>query len=299
MTIAANALNAIGGAPMIDAPGFIPSFPMDLPMTNVSVGIAKLSRAQVSNFMLIESTTSLGKSIGAAYEYVLSILQALCDQHGEAHVFTGNYSYQIEATAWVGTQGTPQTARKIGSLRDAAIALLGVSEQGGGCPEPGYESWWPVAANQSAGPLSGGAGYGLSHYARFYEVHAGRAWLANDTAKKGPTGPAEPVDWEGVVSFAPNPRVDDFEEGTDAHAMSLAFAFNYTALLVRLHNAFNGAPEQYDATLNQMHSLTVGARALLRTRDPRNASAVVGPSWEYIPGASQYYARGGRARPIA
>ena len=297
MTVAANALNAVGGAPMIDAPGFIPSFPMYLPMTNVSVGIERLSRAQVSNFMLIESITSLGKSIGAAYEYVLSILQALCDQYGEDQVFTGNYSYQIEATAWVGPQGTPQTAPKIANLSDAATALLGVSEQGGGCPVPGYESWWPLAANQSAGPLVGGECYGLSHYARFFEIHAEREWRANDTAKKGPTGTAEPVDWEGAASFKPNPSVDDFEEGTDAHAVSLAFASNYTALLVKLHDAFNGAPEQYFPTLNQMHALTVDAQAVLRTRDPRNASLAVGPSWEYIPAASQYYERGGRARP--
>ena len=127
---------------------------------------------------------------------------------------------------------------------------------------------------------------------------AGRAWRENDTAKGGPTGPPEPTDWHHVYDFAPNPAVADYPNGSDAHALSQAFAANYTALLVKLHNAFNGAPEQYFPTLNQMHALTAGAQAVLRMRDPRNASLAVGPSWEYIPAVSQYYARGGRARPI-
>ena len=67
MTTACNCLNAIGGAPMIDSPSFIPSFPMRLPLTNVSVGIAPFSRSLMQKFMLVESTTAAAKSIGAAY----------------------------------------------------------------------------------------------------------------------------------------------------------------------------------------------------------------------------------------
>jgi hypothetical protein len=71
MTIVANMLNVVGGAPMIDAPGFIPTFPLRLPLTNVTVGIEHYTRRVVRNFMLIESTTRLAKSIGSAYEYAL------------------------------------------------------------------------------------------------------------------------------------------------------------------------------------------------------------------------------------
>jgi hypothetical protein len=67
MTIAANVLNAIGGAPFIDSPTFIPDFPLRLPLTNVTVDIEPLSAKALHNFMLIESTTYLDKSIGAAY----------------------------------------------------------------------------------------------------------------------------------------------------------------------------------------------------------------------------------------
>ena len=59
MTIAANVLNAVGGAPLIDAPNFVPVYPMQLPMTNVSVDIRRFNPQSIANFMLIESTTAM------------------------------------------------------------------------------------------------------------------------------------------------------------------------------------------------------------------------------------------------
>ena len=89
MTIAANVLNAIGGEPRIDTPEFIPEFPMNLPMTNVSVDIRPFDRRSVQNFMLIESVTERDKSIGSAYSYILIILKQISDHYGEDRVFTG------------------------------------------------------------------------------------------------------------------------------------------------------------------------------------------------------------------
>ena len=91
--------------------------------------------------MLIESTTQRDKSIGSAYEYVLSLLQVLCEQYGEAAVFTGNFSLQVEAQAW-GPAGAVQTAPKVANLSDAIDALLAVSEQGGGCPVRHFHFKW-------------------------------------------------------------------------------------------------------------------------------------------------------------
>ena len=59
MTDAANVLNAIGGAPLIDSPDIVPEFPLQLPLTNVTVDIQPFSLASVQNFMLIESTTHM------------------------------------------------------------------------------------------------------------------------------------------------------------------------------------------------------------------------------------------------
>ena len=103
--------------------------------------------------------------------------------------------------------------------------------------------------------------------------------------------------------FAPNPAVADYPNGSEAHALSQAFAANYTALLAMLHDVFNGAPETYFSTLSAMHELTVLATALMQTPDPRpdlpRKGMVLGPTWEYVRDASRFDARGGKARPIS
>ena len=298
MTTACNMLNAMGGAPAIDSPVFIPVYPLRLPMINVTADIRRFDAASVANFMLIESTTALSKSIAACYEYVLSIVQKLSEEYGEPAVFTGNYSYQVQASA-MGPTGL-QTAGKIGNLSEARVALLGVSDQGGGCPVPGEEQLWPGVSNISAGPLGGN----LSHYARFAQVAAGRAYgPADHVAGPGfpPTGRNVTTDWTHVYAFAPNPRVADFANHSAAHGAALSFAANYTALLAQLHDVFNGAPQNYFKTLAGMHALTGMARDLMTTDDPRKppAAAVgIGPTWEYVPSASRFAARGMKARPI-
>lgn len=295
MTIAANVLNAIGGAPMIDSPTFIPVFPLALPLTNVSVGISPLSKTTLQNFMLIEATTHDDRSIGAAYSYVLSLLQALCEEYGEDAIFTGDPSLQVMAS----TFGQPaQTANKVTGLADAISALLGVAEQGGGCPVTGKEWLWPRVSNISStnGPLGGL----YSHWARFASAHAGRAWTSTDTVDTGPTGVQLPP-FGSVRQFTPNPSISNYARGTHAYALVQGFASNYTALLVQLHNVFNGAPQTYFSTLSAMHALTSNALELLATPDPRKGverGSVLGTPWEYVPTSSQFMARNGKARPI-
>uniref|UniRef100_A0A7S2JBB7 Iminophenyl-pyruvate dimer synthase domain-containing protein n=1 Tax=Haptolina brevifila TaxID=156173 RepID=A0A7S2JBB7_9EUKA len=290
MTAAANTLNAVGGAPMIDSPSFIPSFPMRLPLTNVSVGIEPFAPATLHNFMVIESTTRLAKSIGASYEYILTLIKALCDTYGEAEVFSGDSALQVEAVA-MGPTGM-QKARKVANLSDAIQALLGVAEQGGGGPLASEEELWPSIVDISAGPLGGG----LSHYARFAEIVAARRWRANDTVAGGPTGSPLLSDWHAVYTFKPDPKVADFPVGSAAHDRSLAFAANYTQLLVMLHNVFNGAPETYYATLGAMHTLVGRARELLTTPDPRELRTHTElPTNELPTGSAQVHVPGGGA----
>ena len=98
-----------------------------------------------------------------------------------------------------------ETAHKVLSLVDATTALLGVADQGGGCPVPGHP--WPEYTNISAGPLGGV----LSHAARFTEMLQGRRYQEDD-AVGHPTGPAVDVDWSGSGArmFIPNPTVAEF-----------------------------------------------------------------------------------------
>jgi len=78
------------------------------------------------------------------------------------------------------------------------------------------------------------------------------------------------------------------------------FARNYTGFLVSLHNVFNGAPDKLGETISQMYSLKTMAINLMESDDPRLEPGAlgIGPPWEYVVDASQFQARGGRARPL-
>ena len=189
-----------------------------------------------------------------------------------------------------GASDYSELARKITNLTDAVSALNAVAEQGGGTPG-GSDM-----LNVSAGPLGGPDG--LAHFARFKEIAIGREYGPGDSIVSGPTGPERPVDWHDVFKFDANPALADFAPGTTARARSLAFASNYTSLLVRLHNVFNGQPATLMSTLGAMYALRGMARTLMQTDDPRHpGSWGVGPSWEYVPSASHYESRGRHPRP--
>src|SRR5688572_11067637 len=57
MTLAANVLNAVGGSPVLDAPGFIPRYPQHLPHSQGTflIPLARFSRPTIETFMRIEN----------------------------------------------------------------------------------------------------------------------------------------------------------------------------------------------------------------------------------------------------
>jgi hypothetical protein len=201
MVNTANVLNAIGGAPSIDSPNFVPTYPLVLPLINLTASITWFSRETIQHYQVLESTPPGGynESISAAYLHIVNMLTALCSQHGEAVVFSGNHSLQVASSISSG-----QSAHEIFSLQNASTALLGVADQGGGCPVTGHS--WPEVVNISAGPLGGE----YSHAARYTEILAGRQYLENDTIGT-PTGATRDVSWNTSRRFTPNPSIEDFK----------------------------------------------------------------------------------------
>src|SRR4029079_19346345 len=62
MTLAANVLNAVGGAPVLDQPGFIPTYPQHLPHSSGTflIPLAPFSRQTIETFMRIENPEAPG-----------------------------------------------------------------------------------------------------------------------------------------------------------------------------------------------------------------------------------------------
>merc|ERR1719329_500327 len=88
---------------------------------------------------------------------------------------------------------------------------------------------------------------------------------------------------------------------TIAYQKSVDFAGNYTALLVALHNVFNGQPDTLQDTLMQMYKLKTMAQDLMDMPDPRFNKSImgIGPPWQYILNKSQYEHRDRQAYPSA
>src|SRR5688572_10359143 len=107
MTLAANVLNAVGGAPVLDQPGFIPTYPQHLPHSRGTfwIPLARFSRAAIKTFMRIENPEAPGAAAetddyatqGQFYLAIEEALQTLCAAHGERTIFCGDPARQITA----------------------------------------------------------------------------------------------------------------------------------------------------------------------------------------------------------
>merc|ERR1719499_619834 len=272
MTVAGNVLNAIGGAPIIDSPNFVPEFPMDLPFLNMTANLEPFSKNTVGVFKMIESETQDGRSVARAYQFIIDLVTSLSNTYGEKRVFSGNETLQLEV------QYANESVGKITNLQNATTSILGLADQGTGMPIHGQESKWPNTTDIHAGPMGGG----LSHRARFMEIHGEQLFHANDTYDSGPTGTRMHINWDDVYHFAPNPKTDDFQHFPSAHNLVVDFAKQYTQVLVLLHDVFNGHSEGYWDAVGAMHTLGEKAMKILETPDPRNHSLSLGLAWEYI-----------------
>lgn len=275
MGLACNILNAIGGAPVIDGPAFVPQYPGPLPGAVESalvVPLAPFSQSLVASvFMVIEEPEEpLAFPAGADAQRPLTIGQfytAIAHELRAAgeDVFTGDPSRQV--THELGTEALIA----ITDLRGALQAIETIVEQGEG-------------TSQSPKDDEGD----LAHYYRFAEIRHGRRLVENpDAPPDAPpdqryayVGPPIPFDPAGVRPLVTNPKAAGYAEGSAARYACTTFNYTYTSLLKSLHATFNGQPGNLDAAIGLMESLKQQAVDMgsIRVGDLR-----VGPSFEYQP----------------
>ena len=78
-------------------------------------------------------------------------------------------------------------------------------------------------------------------------------------------GRPHPVRPGHMHPMKPNPKIADFEPGSQAHTRVSEFAYAYSSLLNALHQAFNGAPDRIDAAIGLMYELRMIAVGLMQT----------------------------------
>ena len=266
MTIASNLLIAIGAAPVIDKPGFMPVYPGPLPMNigdGLIVGLEKCSHALVQNvFMEIESpedpiqpkrvTLETGEEFHTIGEFYFALDEKL--QAFGQDAFKGNFDWEVVDDSWF----PPEQLFRITSPQDASRAIRIIVRQGEGTPAS-------IQDPQGA----------AAHYYRFWQIVLGREIVltADDFSFSGPD---VILDENNVWNMRPNPDPDTLPKNSEARRRAIEFANAYTVLLTALHDTFNGAPQRLSDAMGGMFQLRLLAQKVLSTPELDASGAPTG-----------------------
>lgn len=267
MTLACNILNALGGAPAIDTPEFIPCYPGTLPGIEPPPGwqvdLAPFSIDVVRNiFMQIEMPED-------PHDYPAATLKPVQTPKDEPHTIGAFYHTLKQQIEKLGDSAfVPATERQVGpdimrdaikveDVKTACEAINTIVGQGEG-----------VDPND---PMEDD-GHTPAHYYRFAEIVKGRQLIEVqvDPPAYAYVGNGVTFDPSGVLNVAP--------DRTGTCQAVLTFNYTYTNLLKTLHRFFNGqnTKPQFDAALGLMMSLKQQAQAMMSILER-------GPSFEYQP----------------
>lgn len=272
MTLAANVLSAVGGCACLQGDR-LPGYPLALdfavlghPDRTVEMHLERFSESAVRTFMQIEQPANLpsplahatghelvldGLSIGQFYLGIEAELARLCEDFGDAAVFSGNPGHQVSAEHFWKGGGRPVV---VCGLKDALRAIDVIRDQGEG-----------AKGSLSDGDACIGQPEEVAHYFRFKQIVAGRYYAPTDKASDEPSGPPLAVDFAAVFPIKPDCRRADFAADPELTALSDSFNAGYSMMLWQLMEGFGGNPAVfYTATMNGMVGLGEIARAMVQ-----------------------------------
>jgi ferritin-like protein len=285
MSIAANVLNAIGGRPVMDQPGFIPLFPGPLPMhihEGLSASLQKATRGLVYNvFMAIEEPERPIKlrvkqlsmlpapafagvappasyaTIGEFYDAIKEKIRALGPK-----IFKHPSSPQVVDNTWF----PADQMFAVTGVDSACKAIDVIVEQGEGT---------------TTSPLEGPDGE-PAHYYRLAQIVYGRLLAKDPDTKEGYSysGTPVPLNPAGVWNLYPDAKVVDYDPDSRAHNLVQRFNYSYTALLRALHQTFNGTPDNLKRAIGLMYELKLLADDVVST-PVGDTGFTAAPTFEY------------------
>jgi hypothetical protein len=276
MVLVSNILNALGGAPELATPSFIPRYPGRLPggvEQHLTVHLAPFSFEQLQVFIEIEEPRSpldheglLQRSldetctIGEFYTLIRRAITRL-----DPSAFATSPRHQVGPTLVFGSVEVVDAVSA-----DAALDII-ISQGEGTATSPEEV-----------------AGFGgvndVAHYYRFLELQRGRRMVRQavncDTFDFDFTGEPLVFDPDGVWDIATDPSVEGHPPGSKERLLLERFNYTYTALLHQLDwflNGHSGATE-FATVLELMRSLSTQARFMV---SGATSSHPLGPTFEY------------------
>ena len=274
MTLACNVLNALGGSPQLDQPGFIPPYPGPLPggvESQLTVHLAPFSSVQLETFLTIEQPeTPLEFKALPLTEAVAPVTIGEFYQRIEKEiVLLGDGAFVQPPRHQIGSALMPESVI-VTDVATARQALQTIIDQGEGT---------------STSPMEI-VGDGYAHYYRYMEIKKGRR-LVKMPGSLPPdqqytySGDPVPFDPSGVYPVPTDPKAASYPTGSAARFACDNFNYTYTSLLKTLHAVFNGEPERFNAAIGLMMSLKGQARNMMSGIP--NPALNIGPSFEYLP----------------
>lgn len=276
IAILTNILNACGGRPEFDRPGFVPDYPDSLPMNiggGLVVGLKKFS-AELNRevFMEIEEpehpihfpgpAEALVEfaTIGAFYRALIDKIEELGDA-----VFTGDPRRQVFGNA---AGFPPGRLFAITGAETAVTALRQVVREG-----EGTEALPTDTSGQNA------------HYYIFSEIDRGRQLRQDATVPEGYsyTGQQIPFDETKVLNLTENAKAAHYAEGSAARRLVDSFNLTYSNMLRAMQRTFDGDPAHVGALLQMMGRLRDSAANVLNQADPNDPGKKVGLTFQFVP----------------
>ncbi|UGT44118.1 ferritin-like protein [Nocardia yamanashiensis] len=280
LALAANLLNAVGGAPKLDAPELLPSYPHPLPHSDPSIqlNLAPFGPESLELFLAVERPAPVDAqpegdryhTIGQFYAAIENGLCTLVDTLGEDTVFSGDPKRQLSEMHFSSGGGQVIPVR---DLKSALAALSEIIEQGEGASPTevwdGDKDVFDPERDQ------------VAHYYRFLELKEGRRFRPGDTPQSGPTGEPIQLDFTKVQPMRANPRSTDYPEDSPIRAAQREFDNTYCLLLYLLEDTFNGSPSQMRDAVGAMYALKSQAQALMKMPSG-DGRTTAGPTFEYV-----------------
>jgi hypothetical protein len=286
LTLAANVLNAVGGSPDLNRPGFVPSYPAYLPdgEDDFTVDLrafsaqametfcqierprqapdsdSRLVRSNTGHRLLVESPTADGMhffSIGEFYEEIVEGIQQLAA--ADEKLFCGDQSRQVGPEHFYSGGGA---LVPVHDLDSACRALRFIAAQGEGLDRGIYDDDGELA-----------------HYYRFRQLELGRYFQLGDRPES-PSGPELHVDWDQVYKVKVSARLADYPVGSELAAAAQAFNDDYAALLALLNTAYNGEPNRLPEVVWSMFRLRDQFNRLIRNPLPGSDGLHAAPTFE-------------------
>jgi rubrerythrin len=273
MTLASNVLNALGGSPRIDEPGFIPTYPGPLPggvESDLVVNLAPFSLAQLETFLQIEQPEDPLNfpTLRAEADTTITIGE-FYTAISDAIALLGNGAFVNPPRNQVGPDLMKESI-VVTNVATAQQAIATIIEQGEG-------------TSASPEEVVGG---GYAHYYRYMQIQKGHRLVKAPGTEHGYAYIGAPVRFDpaGVYAAPSNPALPPGYPAGSAQAFANDnFNYTYTSLLMVLHALFNGqvSRDEFNRAIGLMMSLKGQAKAMMAGIP--NPAVITGPSFEYLP----------------